>query len=180
MPQDVCVIDYNAIYLAALRPEVPFPDRPLTSSTDWEAGGWVRIDEPDGNDPAIWTYEYELLKKRPAGTKMDTSQHVAKRGLAKVAFSSDNIHDGTLSLVFPDASHDGEMLTGDGAVIYYQSVLVTDNSVYWCKKMSATGAVVIEHANADFAKTPYEFDGFEDSANDLPGKANFGIFPLLS
>ncbi len=180
MGQEICVIDYNAIYLGALRPEIFLPARPLTSASDFVAAGWNRIDESDGNDPAVLTYLYEMLKKRGAGTKMDTSQHVSKRGLQTVAFSSDNIHDGTLSLVFPDASHDGEMLTADGAITYFQLALVTDNTVYWAKKVSATGNVVIEHSNADFAMTPYEYTCFEDNANDPSGKANFGIFPLLA
>ena len=180
MGQEICVIDYNAIYLAALRPEVALPARPLTSTTDWIAAGWERIDEPDGNDPAVLTYLYEMLMKRGAGTKMDTSQHVSKGGLQTVVFSSNNIHDGTLTLVFPDASHDGEMLTADGAIAYFQLVIVSDNAVYWAKKVSASGNVVIEHSNAAFAKTPYEYTCFEDNANDPSGKANFGIFKLLS
>lgn len=180
MAQEKCNIDYNAIYLAALRPEVALPTRPLTKTTDWIAGGWTRVDDPDGNDPAIWTYVYEFVEQRPAGTLMPTSQKIAKRGLATVTFSSDRIHDGTLSLVFPDASHDGEMLTADGEVKYVQMVLIDDTTVYWAKKLSASGEVAIEHSNSVFTKTPYSYKGFEDKDNDPQKKANFGIFPLLA
>jgi len=180
MGQTTSVIDFNAIYYAALRPTVPLPARPFTTLTDWVLAGYTKVAEPDGDTGALWTIDYEFKEKRPAGSKMATGHGITKGGLSSITFAVPRTDETTLLLALPDGALDGEMITADGAVEYRQIVLVTDNNVYWAKKASATGKLPIEHKNSEWGITSFEFTCFEDSDNDAAGTANFGIFKMLS
>jgi hypothetical protein len=179
MAQETCAVDYQEIYYEAW-PTSELPAS-VTKTTDWIAEGFTAIDEPDGDAGAVITWIREVATKRPAGSLMETSEHPTKSGAASFTFTTDRSDDKHLTLAFPEASHDGEHLTADGATKYLRVAIVTDNNVYWFKKVANDGNLVTTITNTEFTQTPYNFKCFEDdSAGAKKGAANYTIIPLTS
>ncbi len=178
MAQEPCVLDFKAFYTAPLA--TAFPARPWTSITDFVAAGFTKMPEPDGNEGAILTFIGTAVDKRPAGTKMRTSQEFSEIGLDTIALRSYNSDDPALLLAFPDITHDGASTTGGGETQYYRAILVTDNNAWAAKKVSPSGNVAVSATNSEFGFTPYELRAFEDDDNDPAGTSNYFVEPLLS
>ncbi|MBW2308524.1 MAG: hypothetical protein JRG73_16480 [Deltaproteobacteria bacterium] len=179
MAQEYSAIDYNDIYYAEW-PTAELPDS-ITSSTDWISAGFTRVEEPDGDAGAVLTWVRETKKKRIAGSLMESSEHPIRMGLESLTFASLRCDDKHLTLALPEASHVGEHLTADGNTKYLRVAVVTDNNVYWLKKVANDGKLTQTITNTEFTGTPYTFMCFEDdSAGAKKGAANFRIIPLTS
>lgn len=178
MAQEPCVIDFNAFYYTPLATAIPA--RPYTSATDFVAAGFTKVIDPDGDIGALWTWAVAKVNKRPAGTATKTGYGFQERGLSTITLQSINGDDAALLLAFPDMTHDGASVTGGGVPLFYRVVMVTDNNVYFAKKVSPSGNVAMNAVNSAFMGTPYEFECYEDDDNDPAGTPNYFIEPLLS
>jgi len=179
MAQETSAIDYNEIYYGAW-PGSLLPAN-VTRATDWVAEGFTAVDEPDGDAGMVITWVREVKEKRIAGSMMSSDEHPIRMGVESITFASLRHDDKHLTLAFPEASHVGEHLTADGATKYVRMAVVTDNNVYWFKKVANDGNFVATISNTEFTGTPYNFKCKEDdSAGAIKGASNFRIIPLTS
>ena len=179
MAQETSVIDYKEIYYETWPTSLLPAD--VTSTTDWVAEGFTAIEEPDGDAGLVITWIREVKEKRIAGSMMPSDEHPTKKGVDSITFASLRHDDAHLTLAFPEASHVGEHLTADGATKYVRMAVVTDNNVYWFKKVANDGNLAVNITNTEFTGTPYTFKCKEDdSAGAARGASNFRIIPLTS
>jgi len=179
MAQETSPVDYNEIYYGSW-PTSRLPDD-VTSTTDWVAEGFTAIDEPDGDAGAVITWIREVKEKRTAGSMMPSDEHPVKMGADSITFASLRHDDKHLTLALPEASHVGEHLTADGATKYVRMAVVTDNNVYWLKKVANDGNLAVNITNTEFTGTQYTFKCKEDdSAGAKKGAMNYRIIPLTS
>jgi len=179
MAQETSAVDYNDIYYVDWATGT-LPAA-ITRATDWVAEGYTRVEEPDGDAGATLTWVRDTKEKRIAGSRMPSSEHPVKMGLESITFRSLRCDDTHLTLALPEASHVGEQLTSDGTTKYVRMVLVTDNNVYYGKKVSNDGALVQDIKNSDFTGTAYKFKCFEDDGPGTErGASNYRIIPLTS
>lgn len=174
MAQATVVGKARAIYYATVGTSLPSP---IGATMTWAADGWTQI--PDVTEDGFeLTWTYTDIKKRPLGTFRPTDKLLIDAGLEFIRFATYQSDDEIMTLVFPDATHSGAILTGGGyggTLSYVAMAVHTDNWVHLGLRVSATGTIAVTYEH-DYAKPPLEFECFELTTGSV-GDPNWQCHP---
>ena len=176
--QEHFAVDFNAMYYAPVGTALP----DVCSTADFVAAGWILFNDADGNEGSIWTVDTLKKERRYPGSRMPAGAAIIKSGLETLSFRSYRSDLGALYLALPDGQYAGadHLMAGKHEQEYRSIAMPTDNSVYWARKVAATGKVPLTFKNDDWTYTPYEFDCYERSELDPAGTTNWDIFAITS